>query len=229
MAFIIFVLIFLGVVNRSQIKSIFEGFVKERSKSEDLRDFQLLNFIKEKAGLKIRKIKLLDTKATWGMMAGLPWMPYMILSRDAYENFSKDEMQWLLLHEAGHYKFWHSSKMFFLQLACIFLGFFLLLQTNNEIPSLLLALSLAILFAILYVQITRNFEYEANYFALSKMDNPKCLKNMYQKAKERWRKKGKPEDTLWQKLFNVWILEIYKDLAKKPSSLNYGYLRNEKV
>ncbi len=214
MAWIIFVLTFSLIVNKHLIKSFFEGFVKQKARSEDLKDEKILNFIKNKTGLNLQKIKLLDTRTTWGMMAGLPGAPYMIISKDAYENFSKDELQWLLLHEAGHYILWHNFKIIFLQLLFIVLGILILMQFNY----LLLGLCLAIVLVIPYTQLARKFEYEANDYALARMDNPEGLKNLYQKAKERWRKKVKKEDSILQRLFSVWILEIYKDLNKKATS-----------
>ena len=213
MASVIFVLLFFFIVNRNWIRSFFEGFVNQESKPEDLKDQKILELVKSKTGLKLNKIKLLDTKTTWAMMAGLPAMPYMIISKDAYENFSKDEMEWLLLHEAGHYALWHNAKMILHQLLFIAIGVWTLSVFNELLVALLVAVSCA----ILHTQLVRRFEYEANYYALSKMDNSKGLKNMYEKAKQRWRKSGKGEDTFWHKLFNIWILDIYKDLVLKSA------------
>lgn len=95
---VFFIIIFFFVANRSWIKSFLEGFIKERPSARSLEDNDTLRFIENKTGLKLRKITLLETTATWGMMAGLPTFPYMVISRDAYENFSKDELQWLYLH-----------------------------------------------------------------------------------------------------------------------------------
>lgn len=211
---ILFISVFFLIANRQWMKSFFEGFTKGRPNSKDLEDPKILNFIKDKTDLKLKKIKLLDTDTTWAMMAGLPFMPLMVLSKDAYDNFSKDELQWVLLHEAGHYILWHNVKMIVLQLVFIVIGVFILSNYDH----LLLSFTLGILFFIINTQLSRNFEYEANNFALFKMDNPKGLANMYDKAKERWRKKGKKGDTLFQKMFNVWILEIYKNLVQKATS-----------
>lgn len=217
MTFLIFIVIFFLIVNRYWIKSLIEGFLKPKVKSKNLSDKNILNFIENKTGLKLLNIKLIDTRATWAMMSGFPSRPYLILSYDAYKNFSKDEFQWLLLHEAGHFLLWHNIKMVFLQVGFILTGFFILFRINTFLNPFLLSILLGLLFAILYVQITRRFEYEANYFALSKMDNPKGLKSIYEKARKRWMNKGRKEDTLWQKLFNVWVLDIYKDLVKKAT------------
>ncbi len=212
MNFILFVLIFFLIVNRYWIRSFIEGFTIGKANSRDIKDEKILRLIKDKTGLRLSKIKLLDTNKTWAMMAGIPSMPYMVISKDAYENFTKDELQWVLLHEAGHYVLWHNVKMISLHLVFIILGLFVLTQLNIFLNPFILALLLGILSAIIYTQIARKFEYEANDFALSKMDNPTGIKNMYEKAKNRWRKKGIEKDSLYQRLFNVWILDIYKDL-----------------
>lgn len=215
LSFTLFVLSFFLIVNRYWIRSFLEGFTTGRAKSKDIKDQKILNLIKNKTGLKLTKVKLLDTNKTWGMMAGIPSMPYMVIAKDAYENFTEDEMQWLLLHEAGHYILWHNIKMMLLQLFFIILGLLILMNFNTYINLFILSLGLGIIFAIVHTQIARKFEYEANYFAISKMDNPKGLSNMLVKAQQRWRKKGLKEDTLWQRLFNVWLLDIYRDLDKR--------------
>lgn len=212
MIFILFVLIFSLIVNRYWIRSFIEGFTTGRANSKDIKDDRILNLIKDKTGLRLSKIKLLDTNKTWAMMAGLPTMPYMVISKDAYENFTKDELQWVLLHEAGHYILWHNAKMIVLHFVFITVGIFIIVQFSNLLDPLLLSVLLGIFSAILYTQIARKFEYEANYFALSKMDNPTGVENMYEKAENKWRKKGIEKDGLFQRLFNVWILDIYKDL-----------------
>lgn len=196
------------------MRSFFEGFTKGKPNSKDIKDQKVLDFIYTKTELKLRSIKLLDTTTTWAMMAGLPSMPYMVISKDAYENFSKDELQWVFLHEAGHYILWHNVKMIVLQLIFIAVGIFILASYDY----IILSLVLGILFVIINTQLSRSFEYEANNFALSKMDNPKGIVNVYDKAKERWRKKGKRKDAFIQKMFNVCILEIYKNLVKKAVS-----------
>lgn len=140
--------------------------------------------------------------------------PYMIISKDAYEKFNKDEMQWLLFHESGHYILWHSGKMILLHLFFLFVGFIILSSISSKI---LLTFLLGILFAIIYIQIVRRFEYEANYFALSKMDNPKGLSTLYAKAKVRYWKRNMNKNRLWLKLFNVWNLDIYRDLMEKAA------------
>lgn len=211
---LIFILIFLYIVNGDRIKSFFEGFVKERAKTQDIKDKKILDFIKEKAGLKLDKIMLVETGTTWAMMAGLPSMPYMIVSKDAYENFSKDEMEWLFLHEAGHYILWHNLKIAGLQLLFIVTGVVLIANFNH----IFLALLLGFLLPILDTQIARKFEYEANDFALKRMNNPKGLENIYERAKQRWRSKGKVKDTLMHKLFKIWTLDIYKNLQAKAVS-----------
>lgn len=221
MEFALFVLTFFLITNRHWVRSFIEGFTNGKANAKDIKDQAILDLIKNKTGLKMSKIKLLDTTKVWAMMAGFPTMPYMVISKDAYENFTKDELQWLLLHEAGHYVLWHNVKMIILHLIFIAIGFLILIELSLFINTTILSLILGVLAAIIYTQIARRFEYEANYYALSKMDNPKGIENMYEKARNRWRKKNLGKDGLRQKLFNVWILDIYKDLILKAKQ-SYG-------
>lgn len=199
-------------MNRVWIVPFLERFTSKKAVSKDLKDKVILALIEKKTGLKLTKIIILDTEKIWGLMAGWPMKPYMIISKDAYKGFSKDEMQWLLLHEGGHYVLWHSGKMILLHVIFLITGYLVLTKLGGNMS---LGLFLGILFAVIYTQIARRFEYEANYFALSRMDNPKGLDKLYEKAKQRYGKKGMTENSFWRKLFKVWNLDIYKDLLDK--------------
>lgn len=210
MTIALFVFLFFFITNRYWIASFWEGFMKGKPQARDIHDPKILRFIQKKTGLALRKIKLLDTQTTWGMMAGIPGMPYMVISKDAYETFTKDELQWLFLHEAGHYVLRHNVKSVLVQGALLAIGTGILIV----VPHLLAAILLAVVGSMIYPQIARRFEYEANAFAVARMDSPKKLKTLYAKAKKRWKKKGISEDNVIHKLFNIWHLGIYKDLMK---------------
>lgn len=219
MSFILFALIFLYTVNRYWIRAFIEGFTTGKPTSTDIKDEKILDLVKNKTGLKLSKIRLMDTDKVWGMMAGMPPKPYMVISKDAYENMARDELQWVILHEAGHWVLGHNIKMALLQAVFVLVGLFIL-QNNTYISPLILAPMLGVLLAIIHTQIARLFEYQANGFALARMDNPKGLENILERAKERWRKKRR-SDGLKEKLFNVWILDIYKDLVSKATRTQY--------
>lgn len=72
MTFIIFIGLFFFITNRYWIASFWEGFTKGKPKARDILDAKILHFIQKKTGLTLRKIKLLDTQTTWGMIAGIP-------------------------------------------------------------------------------------------------------------------------------------------------------------
>lgn len=210
MTIALFISLFFFITNRYWIASFWEGFTKGKPEARDIRDAKILRFLQKKTGLTLRKIKLLDTQTTWGMMAGIPGAPYMVISKDAYETFTKDELQWLFLHEAGHYVLRHNVKSVLIQGAILIIG----IRTLLMIPHAIVAMLLAIAGSIVYPQIVRRFEYEANAFAVARMDHPKKLKTLYAKAQKRWKKKGVSEDNQMHKLFNIWHLGIYKDLMK---------------
>lgn len=101
-------------------------------------------------------------------------------------------------------------KSVLLQGAILIIGIGTLLMISHGIVAILLAIA----GAIVYPQIVRRFEYEANAFAVARMDHPKKLKTLYAKAKKSWKEKGASEDTSIHKLFNIWHLGIYTDLMK---------------
>lgn len=206
----LFIFLFFFITNRYWIASFWEGFTKGKPHTQDIHDPKILRSIQQKTGLRLRKIKLLDTQTTWGMMAGIPGMPYMVISKDAYENLTKDELQWLFLHEAGHYVLRHNIKSVFVQGALLAIGVGTLIMA----PHIFLAMLLAIAGSAVYPQIARQFEYQANAFAVTRMDHPEKLKTLYTKAKKRWKKRGIFKDTVFHRLFNIWNLDIYKDLMK---------------
>lgn len=213
MKFILFTFTFLFIVNRGVLYAFIEGLLHRNSqkKKKDITDPKILDFIYQKTGLRLSKIFLFETDKVWGMMAGLPPKPYMIISTDASSKLNKDEMEWVYLHEAGHSVLWHNYKMVLLQIVLVLSGVFVL----NIIfrLELLTVLLLSILLSILYFQIARFFEYEANDFALKRVTNPQGIITLKEKARQRWLSRKIPLKGFKQKLFHTWTFNIYEDLA----------------
>ena len=62
-------------------------------------------------------------------MAGLPFWPKIILSEGLYKSFNRDELEWVILHEAGHCVLWHNLQAFLIQV------FILLFTLYKEVRS----------------------------------------------------------------------------------------------
>lgn len=152
-----------------------------------LEDKWILTKIKDKTGLKLKDITLFHDKKPYGMMAGLYPFPKLILSSELYKIFNKDELEWVILHEAGHCVLWHNFIAFFIEALFFFFG---LIMIINFKLNFLLTIILSVLLSILSVQSIRKLvEYEADKYSISKVTNPKGVitaqakfKNYYQNS-----------------------------------------------
>ena len=100
--YIIFSLIFLFISNWFQITSFLSVPFKRGIKTISLKDKWIHETVLKKTGLRLLDITIFHDKKMYGMMAGIPFWPKMILSEGLYKALNKDELEWVILHEAGH-------------------------------------------------------------------------------------------------------------------------------
>src|SRR3972149_1407306 len=151
---IIFSIIFLTISNWFQIRSFLKLIVGPKIKTEPLNDKWINQTILRKAGLKLSGVTLFKDKLMYGMMTGLgPWvMPRMVLSEGLYKNLNKDELEWVILHEAGHCVLWHNLQSMIIELIFLATGLYLISTTNIN---LFLIPILSLLLSIIAIQIIR--------------------------------------------------------------------------
>lgn len=166
---LIFALVYLILCNWFQIKTSLSAFIRPKKNISQLRDPWISDTIKKKTGLTIKSITIFETDKLFGMMAGIPAKPMMILSRGIYKEFKKDELEWLILHEAGHCVLWHSAKMASFQVVSIIIGIFLINYFNQGFYSIILAMIMGYIF----IRYAKHCEYEADRYSIEKIDNPK--------------------------------------------------------
>lgn len=119
-------------------------------------------------------IKILDEKEKMiGFMIGSPpFKPLMLFSEKLYKAFTDDEMQWVILHESGHYLMWHNLKFAISQLTIFILGLYFIIRLRIDI---LLSILIFIVLSITYIHIAKIFEYQADGYAAKNMDNPEGM------------------------------------------------------
>lgn len=168
---IVFVIIFLVTVNWFQLYSFAQLIVGKKIKTSLVKDNWINKIVKNKTGLSLINITIFHDKKMYGMMAGLPFWPKMILSEGLYKSFNKDELEWVILHEAGHCILWHNLEAFIIELVFIFSGLYLIKVFEFN---LLISVSISIFFSLTCIQIIRWFiEYAADKFSINRVDNPK--------------------------------------------------------
>src|SRR3989337_4184844 len=120
--YITFSLIFLFISNWFQIISFLSVPCRDGSRRSKLKDKWIYETVLKKTGLRLLDITIFHDKKMYGMMAGLPFWPKMILSTGLYESLNKDELEWVILHEAGHCVLWHNLKAFLIELSILICG-----------------------------------------------------------------------------------------------------------
>jgi Zn-dependent protease with chaperone function len=106
------------------------------------------------------------------MVSTKPFPPVMIFSEKLYTSLNQDEFEWVALHESGHYLMWHNLKLILMQFCILILGL-MFLNINNSL--LIITPLIAFLLGFIYIKLAIILEYQADYFAVTNMDNPKGM------------------------------------------------------
>ncbi|MDO8609660.1 MAG: M48 family metalloprotease, partial [bacterium] len=96
----------------------------------------------------------------------------MIFSERLYKLLNKDEFEWVALHESAHYLMRHNLRFALIQITILFFG------VNSVMSFPMVAryiIPYFVLLALIYIQLVKWFEYQADLYAVKKMDNPKGL------------------------------------------------------
>lgn len=189
--FLVFLIIFGFLGNHQQIRAFLKQIKKGKNIGEKIEDKYLIDLIKEKTGLKLEYIAVFDSEKPMGMMSGIPFKPHMILTKGLLKNFNKSELEYVVLHEAGHCLLWHVVKAIAMFIILAILGAGLIFQYHL---SMIYSTLLAVIVAIIFNNLSRLLEYETDNFAVSKITDPRGIisatekfKNYYGDRKTFWK------------------------------------------
>jgi Zn-dependent protease with chaperone function len=131
----------------------------------------VLDHLKSATGLQF-DMHLVDSPRIFGMMPGVPNRPVMLVSQGAVERLSPDGLEWLLLHEAAHCLHWHAvfSGLIFVAVGSVGLAMIGTLQLGWW-----WSLFLAVIFSVMWFQLNRLLELQADEYALAHMQNPQGM------------------------------------------------------
>ena len=171
MNLLLFILIYLVICNWFQLLSFLSVIIGSRYKTSSIDDKWIKSIVKKKTGLSLLDITIFHDQKMYGMMAGFPFWPKMILSEGLYKSFNEDELEWVILHEAGHCVLWHNFQAFFIQIGILLFGIYTVFHFN--LP-LFLTWLYAILLSFVCIQVMRwGIEYVADRYSIHRVDNPK--------------------------------------------------------
>lgn len=210
--FIVFIIFYFGLSNWIQLRFLLGNIFKSKAKLVKTNGKGLIKTLNKKTGLDL-KILLIDEKekAIGFMVSSPPFKPVMIFSDRLYKLLNKKEFEWVALHESGHYLMWHNLKMAVTEILVGLIGAVFLFSFSLGV---VMQIFLAILLAIIYIQLAKIFEYQADYFAITNMEDPRAVISGNLKMK-------KVNLTLdGNKLFQwIWVIQVpYEkriEMAKK--------------
>lgn len=183
---VVFAVIFLVISNWFQLLSFSRLVIGPKIKTRSLDDKWIKSVVKKKTGLNLLDITLFEDKRMYGMMAGFPFWPKMILSEELYKKFNKDELEWVILHEAGHCVLWHNLEAFLIEMFILVLGIYLI--STTKMNSFLIPF-FALFASFICIQVIRwAIEYMADKYSIDRVDNPKGVISAQDKFRKNYYK-----------------------------------------
>jgi len=179
--YLIFLTIFVVLADWSQIWLFVEPLIKPSVKKIKLKNKEILRTIKEKSGLHLNSIIVIESEKMYGGMSGIPGRPQMILSSKLIKTLDKGELEYVLLHEAAHFKYSHPVILGISQIALIGLGIYLVREASFIITAII-----GVTFGLFFIQIARITERAAENFSASHMSDPKYMLGAVNKFEKEW-------------------------------------------
>lgn len=173
--FIVFALIFVYTTMWTQINLLLGSLGQKNSPVTIVQNDTLRKLIRDKTGIDIATIKISESNRPFGMMIGIPSKPQLVLSRGLYNTFSPSEMEYVVLHEAGHYVLWHSVIELLAGTVLLVAGVLILKRIPQFPISLLCAVLFGIVFGVVMIRLGRIHEYQADRYSAQHMTNPQGM------------------------------------------------------
>lgn len=173
------------------------GIGKDKPLIHAIEDKNITQLLFEKTGVKVDPILISESPRLFGAMVGIPGHPQLTLSQSLYSAFSHDQLEYVLLHEVGHYQLQHTIVELILGSAFLIAG----ISVLKKHPQLPLTLVLGILCGIAMIQVGRIYEVQADRFALAKIENPQGMIEATTTLKTHYEQLGRTPTPLVRLLF----------------------------
>jgi len=178
-----FITIFIVIADWDQIALFVIALLRPSVKKAAFKDKRMLKIVNEKVGMKLSHITVITSGKMYGGMSGLLRKPKMILSSALLKNLNKDELEYVLLHEAAHFKYFHPIIIGLSQIILTVFGLYIL-QFFSAFSSLVIG----VILGLILIQIARITERHAENFAVSHMGDPNAMISAFDKFEETWSK-----------------------------------------
>ncbi len=172
----LFILLSLVLANHQSVFALLKS--ESGRKCSDIENGLIKNIIYSKTPIKSNvTIRLCDTRDFFGLMAGLPGKPVVYISTTGISELTDSGLEWLVLHETGHYVLLHPYKWAAVQAVLILIGIFIIISIHRRKPlfTILIIPILVILVGLISTHFDRAQEIQANQFALDRMPDSRGL------------------------------------------------------
>jgi Zn-dependent protease with chaperone function len=169
---IIFLAVYLPLTNWFQLSAFVPLIFRKAARPRRVRDDWISDIVLRKTGLVVDAVTIFPSDRPFALMAGLPfWHPTMVISSRMYADFSRRELEWAVLHEAGHCVLWHNVQAAVLEQFVMTVGAVAIARYGIPLPG---AAGMGVLLSILTVQTIRwGIEYAADRYAISRVFDPR--------------------------------------------------------
>lgn len=159
-----------------QAKLLLADFSFSKRQVDYIQDEYIQDLVLNNTNHEIKNIKLVNTDKPYGMMVGIPTKPQLILSKGLYDNFGKLEIEYVVLHESAHYKYAHTIQQVLFFIIFIAVGLAVLKFMHYDQNKLvLLSVLLGFVLGIIYLQVARIHEYQADRYAVKHISDPRGM------------------------------------------------------
>ncbi len=185
---VVFAIVFVLVSYWYLIPLVIGNLASFSQVSQRQADPHILSVLHTKGGISLDSYTVSNSPKLYGAMGGLPGFPQLILSAQLLEDFSSAELEYVLLHEAGHAVRGHMLRELLLVLASTSIVSSLFLKAKvwhkHKNTQVQIAVAAAIVGALLMIQIQRMHEYEADMYALMRGAQPQAMITATKKFQE---------------------------------------------
>lgn len=164
-----------------------------------MKDKFVTGIITKKANLELKVFRIIKSDMPFGFMVGLTGKPVMALSSKLYKTFTKDELEFVVLHEAGHFVLKHSIKEAVVVISAFVIGSVPIFLSNSTLP-IAGVLATGFVLGLIVLKYGTLSEIEAEKFMLGKISSPVAVISASKKFQNVWRKTP-PENSLVFRLF----------------------------
>jgi len=170
--YVIFLLVMWGTFYWVPIKLFLTSLGKEKPPITVIENKPLLQLIKDKTEVKIKNIKISETEQPFAIMVGIPTQPQLVISRAVYNSFSPSALEYVVIHEAGHYRFWHGLIEVIMMGILFIVGVILIKKFKFNFITVII---LGLVGGILLTQLGKVNEIKADEFTAKTMTNPRGM------------------------------------------------------